>query len=329
MSEYRRDRRQQYRRFAAGGSGTEQRDPRDIEIERLQQRIRELEFDPHQGYDRYDPHAGEDPSATESVIWNGYDEEDRFHNPFGRPFRRQETTPQPPPIDPIRALGIRTEIPEFEGRMQPDDFIDWLQTVERIFDLRQVPESLKVKLVAIRLRKYASLWWEHVQHQRHREGKHKVDTWNKMKRLLRSKFLPVNHKQDSYLEYHNFKQATLPVEEFLMKFEQLRIRCGVEEDEEQTIARVLGGLRSDIADVVMLQQYWSFSDVCRLALRVEKQLTAKAKPTSRVSSYRNTATTPATSRVEQQQQETSNPLASPLTRALTPLGVINVMVLDT
>ncbi|XP_076920042.1 uncharacterized protein LOC143581054 [Bidens hawaiensis] len=68
------------------------------------------------------------------------------------------------------------------------------------------------------------------------------------------------------------------------------MRCGIEEDEEQTIARFLGALLSDIADVVMLQQYWSFSDVCRLAQRVERQFATKPKPTTRFSSYK-----PATS----------------------------------
>ncbi|KAK1406131.1 hypothetical protein QVD17_41418 [Tagetes erecta] len=130
MSAHGRDRRHQHRRFAAGGNGHEQRDPRDVaEIERLQQRIRDLEFTQFHG---------DDASATESHMWDGEDE--GFHNVFGH---RPRQAP-PPPVDHIRALGIRTEIPEFEGSMQPDDFIDWLQTVERIFDLRDVPDSLKV-----------------------------------------------------------------------------------------------------------------------------------------------------------------------------------------
>ncbi|GJZ39231.1 reverse transcriptase domain-containing protein [Tanacetum coccineum] len=58
------------------------------------------------------------------------------------------------------------EIPEFEGRLCPDDFLDWLRTVDRIFDLRDTPDHIKVKLVAIRLKKSASLWWDHVQNQR-------------------------------------------------------------------------------------------------------------------------------------------------------------------
>nr|GEV71932.1 transposon Ty3-G Gag-Pol polyprotein [Tanacetum cinerariifolium] len=94
------------------------------------------------------------------------------------------------------------------------------------------------------------------------------------------KFLPVIHKQDSYMEFHTLKQQTLTVEEFIAEFERVRMRCGVEENEEQTIARFLGSLRTDITDVVYLQQYYSFHDVCRLALKVEKQLSAKQKTTT-------------------------------------------------
>ncbi|XP_022023983.1 uncharacterized protein LOC110924260 [Helianthus annuus] len=229
MSDGRRDRRQQNRRFAAGGSGIDQRDPRDIEIERLNQQIRELELIQQPFDDHYHRDDEDDRTATDSVVWDDYDHQDQFHNVFASPDHRQprpqphdqfhnvfappdhrQPRPQPHhPTDPMRSLGIRTEIPEFEGKMQPDDFIDWLSTVECIFDLRQVPEPLKVKLVAIRLRKYASLWWEHVQNQRYREGKHKVETWDKMKRLMKAKFLPVNHKQESFLEYHSFKQQSL------------------------------------------------------------------------------------------------------------------------
>ena len=38
------------------------------------------------------------------------------------------------------------------------------------------------------------------------------------------------------------------------------------------IARYLGGLRVEINDVVQLQPYWTYNDVCKLAMKVEKQL---------------------------------------------------------
>jgi len=34
-----------------------------------------------------------------------------------------------------------------------------MHNVERILDYKEVPEGTKVKLVALRLRMHASLWW--------------------------------------------------------------------------------------------------------------------------------------------------------------------------
>ncbi|GJZ48845.1 RNA-directed DNA polymerase [Tanacetum coccineum] len=284
-------RRQQPRNTAARTSGHATRDPRDVEIERLRERIRELEINPFNRYERQfeDTPIRSDVDETEEDDFENY-----FHDsPPQTPPRHHRQPPAPHhPTDPLRSLGIRTEIPEFDGKLHPDDFLDWLQTVERIFDLRDIPDNVKVKLVAIKLKKYASLWWEHIQLQRYRNGKHKISSWNKMQRLLRAKFLPLTFKQDAYLDYQNLRQGSLSVEDLITEFERMRLRCGAEEDEEQVIARFLGVLRPDIADAVSLTQYYSFSDVCRLALRVEQQNTRKNKSVGRFQPSTRTSTQP-------------------------------------
>ncbi|XP_071704568.1 uncharacterized protein [Rutidosis leptorrhynchoides] len=225
-----------------------------VEIEWLQKRIAELEMNSHQD----DDDSGSDFS---SARWD----EDR--NPFTNSrgyLRRQD--------DPLRSIGMKVEIPEFTGAAHPDEFLDWLSTVERVFDIKDIPEKLKVKLVALKLKKHASLWWDHVKRQRALDRKSKIESWDKMKKLMRGMFLPKNHRQDAFLEYHNLQQRSMSVEEFIHKFDTLRMHCDIAEPEEQLIARFLGNLNSDIADVVTLQPYWTYTDVCRLALKVEKQL---------------------------------------------------------
>ncbi|KAM0004285.1 putative nucleotidyltransferase, Ribonuclease H [Helianthus debilis subsp. tardiflorus] len=76
------------------------------------------------------------------------------------------------------------------------------------------------------------------------------------------------------------------------------MRCDVDEDDEQVIARFLGGLRPEIGDVVQLQQFWSFDDVCLLAKRVEKQQSLKTKPPTRFTTNRPTPTTQPTPKLE-------------------------------
>lgn len=170
-----------------------------------------------------------------------------------------------------RYFDMKVEIPEFEGRNRSDEFVDWLNSVERIFDFKEVPENKKVKAVAIKLTKFASAWWEQLKVRRERLGKPKITSWEKMKKEMRKRFLPDNYIQNNYLKLHSLRQGARSVDEFTEEFDLLTIRSGVTEDEEHTIARYLGGLRPEIRDVVVLQPYWSYNDVYKLAIQVEKQ----------------------------------------------------------
>lgn len=60
-----------------------------------------------------------------------------------------------------------------------DEFIEWMRTLETVFDYKQVPDEKRVKLVALRLRKYASTWRASICAKREREGNDKVRTWPK------------------------------------------------------------------------------------------------------------------------------------------------------
>ena len=52
------------------------------------------------------------------------------------------------------------------------------------------------------------------------------------------------------MKFHNFKQRELSVEEYTAEFDHLMICCDVVKQEEQMIARYLGGLRVEISDAV-------------------------------------------------------------------------------
>ena len=45
---------------------------------------------------------------------------------------------------------MRTEISEFRGTLKPEEFMDWLATVEEILEFKGVPEGQRVPLVATR-----------------------------------------------------------------------------------------------------------------------------------------------------------------------------------
>nr|GEW80356.1 RNA-directed DNA polymerase [Tanacetum cinerariifolium] len=188
----------------------EEPDPRDIEVNELRQLVQQLQLrlehveTPRQNHN--DPENEDfDEEYNPFHVSRGSessDEEAQYQNNNRRNNRSQ------------RGASMRVDIHVFEGRIQPDEFIDWIHTVERVFDYQEVRDDLKVKIVAIKLKKHAYVWWEQLKLKRAHENKPRIRTWEKMKRELQKKFLPD----------------------------------GIVEPEEQTIARYLRALRKDIYD---------------------------------------------------------------------------------
>ena len=87
---------------------------------------------------------------------------------------------------------------------------------------------------------------------------------------MNKRFLPVVYKRDLYLRVSFLNQGQISRKEYIRKFEQLKIRSGLEEESEQAVVRFLKGLDQSIVGKVDLQAYWSFEDVCKLAIKVDK-----------------------------------------------------------
>ncbi|VFQ82893.1 unnamed protein product [Cuscuta campestris] len=66
---------------------------------------------------------------------------------------------------------FKVDIPTFEGKNDPDEFLEWLETVERVFDFKDVSDEKKVKIVALKFQKYASTWWTNTCTKRRRNDK--------------------------------------------------------------------------------------------------------------------------------------------------------------
>jgi len=78
------------------------------------------------------------PPLSDSSELDGSNSED---NPFGsssessRSSRRQIRHPREAHKD------FRVDIPKFEGKLDSDEFLDWLQIVERVFDFEDIPDE--------------------------------------------------------------------------------------------------------------------------------------------------------------------------------------------
>jgi hypothetical protein len=95
------------------------------------------------------------------------DEDDRAFNGEGRFVPRGERRGRGFQRDPRwqnetnRNLGnIKMKIPSFQGKNDPEAYLEWEKKVELIFECHNYSEEKKVKLVVIEFTDYAIIWWD-------------------------------------------------------------------------------------------------------------------------------------------------------------------------
>ena len=197
-----------------------------------------------------------------------------------RPVRDHREEEIPPPRRPVREVeenrrwetGMRTEVPEFQGNLTPEEFLEWLGIVEEILEFKNVPDNTKVALVATRLRGRAAAWWQQLKLTRNRAGKNKISDWEKMKRKMRAEFLPHNFQRLLYQKLQNLRQGLRSVDDYTTEFYQLLVRNDIQETPDQLVSRYCGGLRPQILDVVNLFDPITVSEAHQRALQIEKNL---------------------------------------------------------
>ncbi|KAK9697227.1 hypothetical protein RND81_08G023100 [Saponaria officinalis] len=161
---------------------------------------------------------------------------------------------------------IKVELPDFHGTLNPEELLEWLRAVERIFEYKGYDDAKKFKVAILKFKGYASLWYEGVKQQRAQARKEPLKSWEKLKKKLQTKFISADYTQELFLKLTHLKQNEGIVESYLRDFEQLTLQCEIQERPEQKIARFLEGLDGRIADKVRLQPLWSLDEVVRFSV---------------------------------------------------------------
>ncbi|PKI32380.1 hypothetical protein CRG98_047229, partial [Punica granatum] len=195
-----------------------------------------------------------------------------------------EEEEQPVPRRQQRGVSnnLKLKIPQFKGTSSPEEYIEWVLRVDKVFECYECSEAQKCQLAALEFTDYANLWWENLKAQRRRDREDGIRSWREMKRIMHRRFVPEYYKQDLFLKLQSIRQGGMSVEHYVMEFEMLSMRCEPSEPREQTIARFIGGLNKEIADVVGLQPYVFLEDLITLASKVEKQRKRSKLNASRV-----------------------------------------------
>ncbi|RDX96734.1 hypothetical protein CR513_20571, partial [Mucuna pruriens] len=72
--------------------------------------------------------------------------------------------------------NIKVTIPTFQGKNDPEVYLEWERKVEHAFDCHNYSEEKKVKLVVIEFTDYASIWWDQFVINRRRNGERPIRT---------------------------------------------------------------------------------------------------------------------------------------------------------
>ena len=103
------------------------------------------------------------------------DNHNNFSNPIGQPIGSvPRQVPGLPRGEPKWESNFKIKLLEFYGRLNHEEFMDWLNQMERIFNFHEVSYSKIVKLISIKMREKASTWWKQLHVQRIKRGKRKI-----------------------------------------------------------------------------------------------------------------------------------------------------------
>ncbi|KAL5715946.1 hypothetical protein ACHQM5_017696 [Ranunculus cassubicifolius] len=167
---------------------------------------------------------------------------------------------------------IRIDVPDFEGKVDPIIFADWLATIEEYFDWYDMCDERRVRFAKMKLVGLAKVWWTGVEGDIRRLGQPPIDTWQEMRAKLCGKYKPRNYYDKLCDQLVNLKQGSKSVAEYMHRFDELKTRSEVVEDPRQTLARFKAGLRADIRRELIRQPVYSLEEAFQVALDIEEYL---------------------------------------------------------
>lgn len=172
---------------------------------------------------------------------------------------------------------IKVKIPSFEGKCDPDVYMEWETKIEQIWTCHNFAEHKKVQLAALEFNGYALIWWDNLVRERRRVHDPDVATWEQMKALMRARFVPQHHTRDLRQRLENLREGSMSAEETYNAMQVAMVKANVIEDKETTMARYLRILNSSLANEVDLYPYSSMTELLHLAIKWKERQRLETK----------------------------------------------------
>ncbi|RYR38980.1 hypothetical protein Ahy_A09g044344 [Arachis hypogaea] len=142
-------------------------------------------------------------------------------------------------------------------------------------------EEKKVQVVQANFFDAACIWWTELGRSRRWYGKSPICSWEKMKKIMRSQFVPSSYHMRNRvvpLLYHNeffgkfckLQQGLQLVMEYHKEFLYLMDMANIKRSPEVLMDRFLFGLHEELANKVQRYRYVTMDDLVKLAIDMEQ-----------------------------------------------------------
>ncbi|XP_071906087.1 uncharacterized protein [Coffea arabica] len=166
---------------------------------------------------------------------------------------------------------VRVNIPNFDGKIGPKVFSNWLATLQRYFDWYDMTDERKVKFAIMKLVGQVQVWWIGVKHDLRLAGQLDL-MWEEMKLRLKRKYMPLYYAADLFDDMNSLRQGGMTVAEYMNKFEELKIPYKGTKSSTQVLSRFKLGLRPEIRKELMGRNIYTVDNAFQIVLRLEKSL---------------------------------------------------------
>lgn len=121
---------------------------------------------------------------------------------------------------------IKLSIQSFQGKNDPDIYIELERKVEHIFDCHNYSELKKVKLAVVAFTNSIIVWWDHWLLI---TKEIMIENW-KDKFSMRQMFVPSHYYRNLHLKLQSPKQGLKNAKEYFKEMETTMIHANIEED---------------------------------------------------------------------------------------------------
>ncbi|KAK1393977.1 hypothetical protein POM88_013033 [Heracleum sosnowskyi] len=118
-----------------------------------------------------------------------------------------------PTNDDYDDTSLKWYVPEFSGAGDSEDFLEWVDHMEYMFDYKGFDDQRSYKITNMKLTKYASLWFDTLKAKLMKESAPRIKTWTGMKRQLNYRFGPKEYTQDKVVKKDEVKPDIINVED--------------------------------------------------------------------------------------------------------------------